>query len=39
LVKIGDFLLAADADFATRRLQFAEDEFEKGGFADAVGAD
>ena len=39
LVEIGDFLLAADADSAVGRLQFAQNQLEEGGFADAVRAD
>ena len=39
LVEIGDFLLAADADSAVSRLQFTQNQFEEGGFADTVGAD
>ena len=39
LVKIGNFLLAADADSAVSRLQFTQNQLEEGGFADTVWTD
>ena len=39
LVEIGDFLLAADADSAVSRLQFAQNQLKESGFADTVGTD
>ena len=39
LVEIGDLLLAADADSAVGRLQFAQNQLEEGGFADTIWAD
>ena len=39
LVEIGDFLLTADTDSAVGWLQFAQNQLEEGGFADAVWTD
>ena len=39
LVKIGNFLLAADADSAVGRLQFAQNQLKEGGFTDTVWTD
>ena len=39
LVEIGNLLLTADTDSALGRLQFAQNQLKKGGFADTVWTD